>query len=36
MGNLSLPNNSVDRTARRLRLRVPSALRLPVAGYRNR
>jgi len=27
------PNLSVSRTARKLRLRVPSALRAPAAGY---
>jgi len=27
------PNLSVNRTARKLRLRVPSALRAPAAGY---
>jgi len=31
-----LPNQSVNRTARKLRLRVPSALRAPAAGYRKR
>lgn len=35
--NLSLkPNLSVNRTARKLRLRVPSALRAPAAGYLKR
>jgi len=27
------PNLSVNRTARKLRLRVPSALRAPLSGY---
>jgi hypothetical protein len=30
------PNLSVNRTARKLRLRVPSALRAPAAGYLKR
>ena len=30
------PNPSVNRTARKLRLRVPSALRAPAAGYLKR
>lgn len=30
------PNPSVNRTARKLRLRVPSALRVPVASYLKR
>lgn len=29
-----VPNPSVNRTPRKLRLRVPFALRVPVAGYR--
>jgi hypothetical protein len=28
-----MPNPSVNRPARKLRLRVPSALRAPAAGY---
>jgi len=28
-----LPNNHVNRTANKLRLLVPSALRAPAAGY---
>lgn len=31
-----MPNLSVNRTARKLRLRVPSALRAPAAGYLQR
>jgi len=30
---VATPNLAVNRTARKLRLRVPSALRAPVAGY---
>jgi hypothetical protein len=35
-GNEVTPNLSVNRTARKLRLRVPSALRAPTAGYLKR
>ena len=31
--SMQWPNLSVNRTARKLRLRVPSALRAPAAGY---
>jgi len=31
-----MPNLSVNRTVRKLRLRVPSALRVPAVGYLKR